>query len=64
MKPAIGVTGDRMPSSEENERRWLSKDFQEKFRKAFGREMTAAERQYFGLENGVVDGEDRVPDED
>jgi hypothetical protein len=50
-------------SGNNNERRWLTEDFTEKFRKAFGREMTAEERQYFGLENGAVKGEERPPDE-
>lgn len=29
---------------------WLSEDFAERFKEAFGREMTADEREFFGLE--------------
>ena len=46
-----------MPLSENNQKRWLTKDFVEKFRAALGREMTADERQYFGLdEEGPKEG--------
>ena len=34
----------------ENQKPWISDDFAERFREAFGRAMTAAEREFFGLE--------------
>jgi len=33
----------------ENSRPWLTENFAERFRQAFGREMTAEERAFFGL---------------
>ena len=36
---------------------WLSKDFEFKFRQAFGREMTPEERAFFGL-NATTSGEE------
>jgi hypothetical protein len=39
-----------MNSSDKNGKRWLTQDFVEKFRIAFGREMTADERKFFGLD--------------
>jgi hypothetical protein len=33
----------------ENSRPWLTEGFAERFRQAFGREMTAEERAFFGL---------------
>lgn len=37
-------------SGGENSRPWLNENFAERFRQAFGREMTAEERKFFGLE--------------
>ena len=34
----------------ENSRPWLNENFAERFRQALGREMTADERTFFGLE--------------
>ena len=34
---------------------WLSEDFAERFKEAFGREMTADEREFFGLEPPQTD---------
>jgi len=32
---------------------WLTKDFELKFRQAFGREMTSEERSFFGLDEFI-----------
>ena len=39
-----------MGAGGENSRPWLNENFAERFRQAFGREMTAEERKFFGLE--------------
>jgi len=40
-----------LPSGNENSRPWLNESFAERFRQALGREMTAEERAFFGLES-------------
>ena len=37
-------------SGQENPKPWLNEDFAQRFRQAFGRAMTAEERQFFGLD--------------
>jgi len=50
----------------DDQRPWLTPDFELKFRQAFGRDMTAEERAFFGM-NGTAahSGEEsQGPDED
>jgi hypothetical protein len=40
-----------MQSNEGKEKPWLTENFAERFREAFGREMTPDERDFFGLDS-------------
>lgn len=42
---------------------WLTDDFELRFAEAFGREMTAEEREFFGLD-APSRSHDKIPDSD
>jgi len=44
-----------MQSRERKEKPWLTENFAERFREAFGREMTADERSFFGLDSRIAE---------
>jgi hypothetical protein len=44
-----------MQSNQRKEKPWLTENFAERFREAFGREMTAEERDFFGLDSRVAE---------
>ena len=48
-----------MQSMQDQRQPWLTKDFEFKFRQAFGREMTPEERAFFGLSTTVSGEEER-----
>ena len=48
-----------MQSIQAQRQPWLTKDFEFKFRQAFGREMTPEEREFFGL-NTTMSGEEET----
>jgi hypothetical protein len=42
-----------MKPEENSQQPWLTRDFESRFRQAFGREMSPEERTFFGLEVSV-----------
>ena len=48
----------RLQSGNENSKPWLNENFADRFRQAFGREMTAEERSFFGLESPRTETEE------
>jgi len=51
---------------DKREKSWITPDFEVKFREAMGREMTAQEREFFGLGSATTTnkGSDATPDFD
>jgi hypothetical protein len=51
---------------EQNEKTWVTPDFEVKFREAMGREMTAQEREFFGIapEKAATNATNALPDLD
>lgn len=51
---------------QKREKSWITPDFEVKFREAMGRDMTAQEREFFGLAPGKTSnkGTDTLPDFD
>jgi hypothetical protein len=45
----------------EDQRPWLTPDFEIKFRQAFGREMTAEERAFFGVRPAAKNSVEESP---
>jgi hypothetical protein len=45
----------------DDQRPWLTPDFELKFRQAFGREMTPEERAFFGLNGSAVNSGEPCP---
>ncbi|MFL6437523.1 MAG: hypothetical protein ACJ71Q_08090 [Terriglobales bacterium] len=50
----------------DDQRPWLTPDFELKFRQAFGRDMTAEERAFFGMNGTAANPAEALPraDED
>lgn len=50
-----------MKPEENGQQPWLTRDFELRFRQAFGREMSPEERTFFGLE---VSGDGQAPNDE